>query len=31
MSKRHLKGKFGSGDAFFKLDTVNGSVKIRKS
>ncbi len=31
MSKRHLKGTFGGGGGFFEINTVNGSVKIRKN
>ena len=31
MSKRHLKGRFGSGSGRFELSTVNGSLTIRQS
>jgi DUF4097 and DUF4098 domain-containing protein YvlB len=30
LSKRHLRGTFGGGGAYFKVSTVNGSVKIRE-
>jgi DUF4097 and DUF4098 domain-containing protein YvlB len=30
LSRRHLRGTFGGGGAYFKISTVNGSVRIRE-